>query len=730
MDIFEYPKRALRAVLRHPIIISRMRPLAISNFTPEVVGSRWTCQSGCMRTLFFLIFFIAAPFSSLLGQNNARVDSLLTVLDKQQNGERYQTLIELTVEFTDHDNSKSYEYIDEANKLALSMADTIKIVQSGRIKGQILRRLDRLNEAMSLFYSLMPIAKRHNRTRDYTAMINSLAIALTDRGEYHKALEFHYESLELREQSGNKFDISIGLLNIGQVHYKLKDYLKAIQYFEKSLELKRESGEESDTEYTTLANLGHCYRVLNFHDKAREYYETALKRCGDNCNVDIQMDAECGLGLTFLEEGDYEVAKKHIKRSLAVARRSNDKNYLASNLDFLAKIALDKQLYDSAVQNLEAAEQYAQEAGYNSILVDIYRDFSKLYKETEDFKKAAYYQDKYIQLKDSVFSEELIKNIAAVQTRLEERENIKTIAVQGEQLTKQRTLNIAIVIIAVLATLLVFMLFRSNVAKRKANDRLDKEVKAATKDLQAANQLLAEVNQELDHFIYKTSHDIRGPLATLKGLCNVALVDVADSTALKYLNKLDLTATQLDTLLRRLQKVNQVNNASLLAEPIDFGKILGYVELVEKRKGLPPRLTIKKEVENGISYSSDRELVTLIHENLNANAEKFYDTSERIDPFVKIIIEQKDTDVIIRVIDNGIGIGEVHPEELFHLFARASERSVSGGIGLYLSRRATQKLGGKIDLHSTPEGHTEVIVTLPISNDFIDADALQNASRA
>ena len=58
-----------------------------------------------------------------------------------------------------------------------------------------------------------------------------------------------------------------------------------------------------------------------------------------------------------------------------------------------------------------------------------------------------------------------------------------------------------------------------------------------TIDLARVNQSLKQVNDELDNFIYKTSHDIRGPLASLKGMCNVALMDVKDPIALEYLKK-------------------------------------------------------------------------------------------------------------------------------------------------------------------------------------------------
>jgi len=48
------------------------------------------------------------------------------------------------------------------------------------------------------------------------------------------------------------------------------------------------------------------------------------------------------------------------------------------------------------------------------------------------------------------------------------------------------------------------------------------------------------------------------------------------------------------------------------------------------------------------------------------------------------------------------------------MLERASERSGTGGIGLYLSKLATEKLGGKINLRTTSEGHTEFYVFFPL----------------
>ena len=197
-------------------------------------------------------------------------------------------------------------------------------------------------------------------------------------------------------------------------------------------------------------------------------------------------------------------------------------------------------------------------------------------------------------------------------------------------------------------------------------------------------------------------------------MCNVALMDVKDVVALDYLRKLDSTAERLNTILTRLLIINQINNSKLTITRIDFEGIVRDVLLLEKKKGLPQKLNITQQIESHNTIQSDKELIRIILENLIDNAIKFYNDSDRVNSFVQIFIDPLDFGhVRIRVLDNGIGISESNPGKLFRMFFRASERSETGGIGLYIVKTATAKLGGKVGLRTTPEGYTEFYVDFP-----------------
>ena len=683
----------------------------------------------------------------LLGLNisfaqNAKIDSLKASLESEVDSIKYNSLIVLVIQYgQEQNNSEALKFAKRANEVAYQMGDTSKIVKSGRLIGQLFNRMEN-RDAIDVLKSLAPIAKRNNLRSDYKIILNGLALAYTIQAEYDKALDIHLQSLILREEDGDKSQISISLNNIGFVYFKMKNYEKALDYYYRSLQLKNETNDSYDLD-RLLINIGLSNVHLHNFKKANEYIRKGLAQCGKNCDDQIIIEGQFGLGVACYNEIKYDSAKGRFGESLRVAIKSGNKRFQAENYVYLGRIAIKENDSLNAKKYLLLSEDIAHQGGYNQLLMDTYKQFYLLYNQIRDFENGSIYQNKYITLKDSLIGEELVKNVSRIQTNYEERDNLNIIKLKEEDLARQRNLNIAIGLIAVLAGLLVFVLYRSNSITRRVNSalsdakgvietqnhrlqninrELDAKVKEKTADLQKANEdldkankALVRVNDELDNFIYKTSHDIRGPLASLKGICSVALMDVKDPLALDYLTKLDVSSGRLNVILTRLLIVNQINHAIVGREHIDFNGIVDDVLLLERKKGLPERLEIRRDIDKNINFQSDKDLVRIILENLIDNSIKFYNYSERIQPFVHIRIAlQDENDVIVSVIDNGIGIAEAKPDKIFQMFSRASERSGTGGIGLYLSKLATEKLGGQINLRSTAEGYTEFYVSFPL----------------
>lgn len=693
--------------------------------------------------LFLLVYVLMSH--TLFGQETRAIDSLKNLVETTHGTERSDAFYELTFEYLVlGDYKKALENVEYAREVAIQIGDSLRMVKCGRVRSQMLRRLDRTSDAISQFQEVLPIARRQGFVAEVKYILNGLGIAYTWQSNFDAALKCHFEVLLIREKEGDTKEIYETLNNIGLVYFKLKDYEKALNYYFRALEYEKKIDDKGG-EPTLLNNIGLCYNQLQNYIEARKFFDEAIALCSPDCGDPFIIESQFGMGVSYFIEAEakrdneiYFPSKGCFKRSYEAAKREDHKRWQLENLIYLARIYTRISKFDSALIVLQEAEFTAADTKYNLLRIETFRCFSILYNQTKEFQLAAKYQEKYIHLKDSIYSEDLIKKLSKVQTDYEEHVNIATIAANNIMIKQQRDLNISFAIIAMLAGLLILLFQRNtrtikrvNVALSDAkntieeqnaklqvlNTDLDTEVKLKTVDLEKANRSLQRVVEELDNFIYKTSHDIRGPLASLKGICNIALLDVRDETALGYLVKLDITAEKLNTILTRLLIVNQINNSSLkIDEPVNFESVVADVLMLEKKKGLPPRLKIRKYIEPNLEFFSDREFVRIILENLIDNAIKFFNDSERIDPFVEIRISKEGKAIMIRVIDNGIGISEIHPDKIFQMFSRASERSETGGIGLFITKTATEKLGGSVSLKTTPEGYTEFFVKFAIEN--------------
>ena len=676
-------------------------------------------------------------FSSLVGQaqSTPKIDSLNGALKTAKEEQRFDILFDLFRENIPIDLDEALSYANKAYDQAIIDGDSLRIVKALSARGGMLKNKGELSQAILLYEAGLGIAKRNKFGNQVKYILNGLALSYTLSASYDKALNYHFESLKIREEEGKPGDISVALSNIGLVYQELRDFENALVYYEKSYKVMIQSGVTYGLE-RCLINMGLVYNALGRYDQTESKIKEAFTLCETSeCKPDVLAEADQALGIALLERHDYAQAEMYFQRSLEISNKVGFADYKASILSWLAVSRYDQKMMNEAIGFLDKSQEVAKETGYRKQVLENYLLYSKIYSVKGDYQKASQYQDRYIKLYGDIFNADLIKNISRIQTDYEEQENIKTIAEKDQNLAlnqelirQQQILNWLLGAVVVLISALGVVIYRNyqkiktvNAALASAkrvievqNLLLDKQVQEKTKELVDTNEQLVKVNDELDNFIYKTSHDIRGPLASLKGMVNLAIMDVKDDKALGYLSKLDLTAEKLNMVLTRLLIVNRINHTELKPEVVHFEPIIQEILTLEIKKGVPSKILIEYDVAPDLHLVSDKEMVRLILENLIDNAVKFYNESERVNSFVKISVGAEAGRVTARVMDNGVGIAQMDREKIFQMFVRASERSETGGIGLYLAKLATEKLGGDITLISTDEKYTEFIVRFPV----------------
>lgn len=218
-------------------------------------------------------------------------------------------------------------------------------------------------------------------------------------------------------------------------------------------------------------------------------------------------------------------------------------------------------------------------------------------------------------------------------------------------------------------------------------------------------------NKELDTFIYRSSHDLRGPITTLMGLSDIARLDAPDEKTRDYFTDCYNVAKKMEKTLRDLMAVTQIKQGAVVIKEIT-PRVLLYTHLNSKKiNGSLGDISLCTEVNDDAKYYSDESLFRLIVSHLVDNAIAFTNPLRSAKVFVSI--QQKDQKINLIVMDNGIGIPEDEAGQIFDLYFRGRNVQRGSGIGLYLVKSAIEKLGGTIDVSSSTETGTKVIVSLP-----------------
>lgn len=669
-----------------------------------------------MRASLFLFFTISSISISIYGQN---IDSLRNHVEASPDSERFEIILNYMRFLVPRNPQESYNISEYALSFSEERADSLMIVKTLFAQAFLLRRLEQENRALTKLSRAYGIAKRNNQKEQLVRILNLLAISYTYTSNYDDALKANFESLSLNEKFGNIEEIGITCNNIGLVYFKLRNANEALKYYKKSLEAKRSIRSTFDLDRLYI-NMALCYNQLRMFIEAEKFVEDALAVCKENCSDEIIMEAEISLAISLFERGLIDSSLEHFQKSLNIARELNNNRFVMENLSNIAGNYLALGDSERALRCLQEAESIAKNAEYLDPLLDVYKKFAKIFAESNDYEKSALYSKKYSDLRDSVLSEELINNLANIQANYAERENLSTIADNEKVIRAQRDLNYAIAFIVVMAFAFIYLIMRNSRTIRSLNTRLALEVQQKTIELVKSNHSLKQVNDELDNLVYKTSHDIRGPLATLKGVCNIALMDVSDETALAFLRKLDITSSQLNLVLDKFSRVNEIYNTVIRPQAVSIHTVIHEMVTLQQKIPRQKRIAVIEEIEKIENFETAPTLFYYALNSLIDNAFRYYNESTRVDSYVKITVEKKREEVIIRVIDNGVGIPvNIDSDSLFHMFTRGSERSLTGGMGLFIASTAIRKLQGEIKFQRSADFIlTEFIMILPVKMDL------------
>ncbi|WP_341217684.1 ATP-binding protein [Neptunomonas phycophila] len=261
---------------------------------------------------------------------------------------------------------------------------------------------------------------------------------------------------------------------------------------------------------------------------------------------------------------------------------------------------------------------------------------------------------------------------------------------------------------------------RINLATRKLQATLH-HLEQQNTALAKASKRADEANKAKDEFLARMSHELRTPLTSVVGFAKLMKQSPCSPEQLEHIRIINQTSLMLLSIIDDILDFSKLQQDAITLELIDFNLEEIIYDVLEMQapkaheKGL--ELITHMQPRQDLDVIGDPTRLRQIISNLIANAVKFTQ-SGTVEVHVDISpINNQQSLYTLKVIDTGIGIPQEHLEQLFQAFMQAdtsiTRRFGGSGLGLVISKKLTELMGGRLEMISEEGEGTTVSLYLP-----------------
>lgn len=231
---------------------------------------------------------------------------------------------------------------------------------------------------------------------------------------------------------------------------------------------------------------------------------------------------------------------------------------------------------------------------------------------------------------------------------------------------------------------------------------LEEKVNSRTADLMKLNDRLLSQNQQLEQYAYITSHNLRAPIAQIKGLIQLLPSGNGfDKMTKETIGRISDSAHNLEKVFDDLSQILKVEKS--MQQP--WQQVDLYSEISSVVKSLKTSIAQKNikmmmPGQQDVVIKALRPYVYSIFHNIIENAVKYSDAGKD-EPYVKIEFGESANYLIVTITDNGIGIDMEHASgKIFQMYQRFNNTHPGQGFGLFLVKSQMDAMEGKVELES------------------------------
>ncbi|MEL7119916.1 MAG: tetratricopeptide repeat protein, partial [Bacteroidota bacterium] len=460
-------------------------------------------------TLFFTIVILFLS-TSLYGQNS-KLDSLLAVLKTyEQDTNRVNTLLALSVEYASTTPDERLEYGQEALELAKKLSFKSGIAYAQKNIGIYYFLRTDYENTLTYWESSLKTFEEMKDQEGVSNILSNIGAVYFNQGDDPRALDYYLQSLRVSEQINNKLRIATALTNIGAVYFNNPvNHRQALEYYLRAIKVSEEINYEAALG-TSYVNLGEIYMeedqldsALYFFNKSAEYlkasgletYSYAINNIGKLKAIQKKYDESLEYHTVAFEAAKENEAAREMFESMIGQGNAHLGLWMeGKNLSDLEKS------YSYFTEALEGAE----EEDLVPLIEEARKGLYEYFKEKGNYSQALKYYELYTEVKDSLRNEDTVKKLALLDAEHEfetEKQQLEFSLLSADR--RRRSLILGGVI--ALITLLIFIAILIQYYRLR-------RIRAAEKYESQRKLAMQEKLATLGQITAGIAHEIKNPL--------------------------------------------------------------------------------------------------------------------------------------------------------------------------------------------------------------------------
>ncbi len=360
-----------------------------------------------------------------------------------------------------------------------------------------------LNEALN-------ISKEINYTKGISDSFGTYALYYVRQGDFKQALLYAEKAKKIQDSIHDITGLIITNTAIANVYNQLNQPKKAIVILKENLELLKDDNPNKAAIHFYLAK---AHQTLKQYNNAEMHYNKA-KKIAELTNFTTGVSiANSSIGIIKIEKGEYKKGIEYIEKALVFFKTNKQTANIAHSYIEIANAYSKLKKIDKAIDYNNKAITIYKNQNTLKTLKHAYLNHSEYLLLKNNYKESNFYLKEHYKIKDSIFSNENVKNIAEMQAKYETEKTILEKEVALEKNKKNKTLfysTLLTLILLLLSSLFYFEKYKERKKTELILTKLKETQKRLALEKQYRSSELKALKAQMDpHFIFNALNSIQ-----------------------------------------------------------------------------------------------------------------------------------------------------------------------------------------------------------------------------